>query len=167
MWRKRACRRGAAPRSANRFPVSKPGWVSAARRRDCRAHVSGAQRRKLPAIAGDAAVIINVDLPAGFHLNPTAPQRYTVSIEHGGEPLKSAPINVNKTAKGLTPPIRVPIGLGAGPAIARVSFTFVYCREDNTGVCRIKTLQWQAPLEVVNETNTTNEINLRGKVSGD
>ncbi|HMH45572.1 MAG TPA: hypothetical protein VK557_18935, partial [Pyrinomonadaceae bacterium] len=129
-----------------------------------------AEEIKLPSQklrAGDAAVIINIDLPAGYHLNPTAPQRYTVAIEQGGESLKSAPINVNKMAKGLTPPIRVPIGLGAGAATARVSFTFVYCREDNTGVCRIKTLQWQAPLEVVNDANATNEISLRGKVSGD
>jgi len=126
-----------------------------------------AEEIKLPSQklrAGDSAVVINVDLPAGYHLNPTAPQRYTVAIEQGGESLKSAPINVNKTAKGLTPPIRVPIGLGAGAATARVSFTFVYCREDNTGVCRIKTLQWQAPVEVVNDPNATNEIKLTAKV---
>src|SRR5205085_7262351 len=92
-----------------------------------------AEEIKLPSQrlhAGDAAVVINVDLPAGYHLNPTAPQRYTVSIEQGGESLTSAPVNVNKSAKGLVPPIRVPIGLGAGAATARVSFTFVYCRED-------------------------------------
>ena len=126
-----------------------------------------AEEIKLPSQklrAGDSAVVINVDLPAGYHLNPTAPQRYTVAIEQAGESLKSAPINVNKTAKGLTPPIRVPIGLGAGAATARVSFTFVYCREDNTGVCRIKTLQWQAPVEVVNDPNATNEIKLTAKV---
>ncbi len=129
-----------------------------------------AEEIKVPAQkirAGNGAVIINVELPRGYHLNPTAPQRYTVSLQQGGEELKTAPVNVNKTAKGQTLPIRVPIGLGAGAATARVSFTFVYCREDNTGTCRIKTLQWQAPLEVVNDASATNEIKLSGKVTGD
>jgi thiol-disulfide isomerase/thioredoxin len=116
---------------------------------------------------GDASIIINVDLPAGYHLNPTAPQRYSVAIESGGELLKSAPANVNKTAKGLSLPIRVPVNIGAGSATARASFTFVYCREDNTGTCRIKTLQWQAPIEVVNDASVPNEIKLNGKVNVD
>jgi len=47
------------------------------------------------------------------------------------------------------------------------SFTFVYCREDNTGTCRIKTLAWRVPVEVVNDPGAVNEINLLGKVSGD
>src|SRR6202008_1845811 len=28
--------------------------------------------------AGDSAVVINVDLPVGYHLNPTAPQKYSI-----------------------------------------------------------------------------------------
>src|SRR5437763_3094457 len=124
-----------------------------------------AEEIKLPSQklrAGDSAVVINVDLPVGYHLNPTAPQRYTMTLDQGDTALKT-PV----TGKGLTLPIRVPVAFAAGSATARVSFTFVYCREDNTGTCRIKTLQWQAPLEVVSDVNTTNEINLRGKVSGD
>src|SRR5205823_1209837 len=118
-----------------------------------------AEEIKLPSQklrAGDSAVVINVDLPAGYHLNPTAPQRYTVTLDQEDTALKTAPV----TGKGLTLPIRVPIAFAAGTATARVSFTFVYCREDNTGVCRIKTLQWQAPVEVVNDPNATNEIKL-------
>jgi thiol-disulfide isomerase/thioredoxin len=125
-----------------------------------------AEEIKLPAQkirSGDAAVIINVELPQGYHLNPTAPQRYVVSLEQGGEQLKT-PVQVNKSAKGLTLPIRVPIEFGAGSASARVSFTFVYCREDDTGTCRIKTLQWQAPVEVVNDNGAPNEIKLSAKV---
>ncbi|HEX8898272.1 MAG TPA: hypothetical protein VF751_06215, partial [Chthoniobacterales bacterium] len=126
-----------------------------------------AEEIKLPSQkirAGDSAVIINVELPPGYHLNPSAPQRYVVSLEQGGEQLQTPPVNVNKTAKGLTFPIRVPIGLGPGPATAKVSFTFVYCREDNTGTCRIKTLQWQAPVEVVSDAGASREIKLSAKV---
>ncbi|HYX30076.1 MAG TPA: thioredoxin-like domain-containing protein [Pyrinomonadaceae bacterium] len=127
-----------------------------------------AEEIKLPSQkvrAGDSAVTINVELPTGYHLNPTAPQRYVVSLEQGGEKLSTPPINVNKSAKGLTLPLRVPINLGGGGATtARVSFTFVYCREDNTGVCRIKTLQWQAPIEIVSDAGAPTEIKLSAKV---
>src|SRR5215831_9789768 len=117
--------------------------------------------------AGDATVVINVDLPAGYHLNPAAPQRYTIAIQKDGEQPQTAPVDISKSARGLALPIRIPIGVNAGSAIARASFTFVYCREDNTGVCRIKTLQWQAPLEVVNEAVAANEIKLNAKVTAE
>jgi hypothetical protein len=68
-------------------------------------------------------------------------------------------------------PLRVPIGFGAGTGrgsyVVHASFTFVYCRDDNTGTCRIKTLQWQAPVEVVNDAAATNEIKLNGKVAAE
>jgi thiol-disulfide isomerase/thioredoxin/DNA-binding beta-propeller fold protein YncE len=114
--------------------------------------------------AGDAAVLINVELPPGYHLNPTAPQRYGVSLQQGLEELKTPAVDANRTTKGLTLPIRVPIGLGAGSATARVFFTFVYCRDDNTGTCRIKTLKWQAPVEVVSDASAPSEIKLSAKV---
>lgn len=117
--------------------------------------------------AGDAAVVIDINLPAGYHLNPTAPQRYSVMIEAGGESMQSAPVDVSKTTKGLSLPIRIPIGVGAGTATARASFTFVYCREDNTGVCRIKTLQWKVPVEVTTDANAPAEIKLSAKVTAD
>ena len=117
--------------------------------------------------AGDSTVVINVELPAGYHLNPNAPQRYSVAIEQGAEQWTIPSVNANKTGQGLSLPIRVPIGIGAGSAVVRASFTFVYCREDNTGVCRIKTLQWQAPVEVVNDAAAPNEIKLSAKVGVD
>jgi NHL repeat-containing protein len=115
---------------------------------------------------GNATVVINLDLPAGYHLNPTAPQRYQASIQQGLEKLSTPSINANQTGKGVTLPIRVaPLGAGAGSAIVRVTFTFVYCRKDNTGVCRIKTVKWEAPVEVTSDPNAPSEINLSAKVT--
>ncbi len=114
--------------------------------------------------AGDASIVIDINLPAGYHLNPTAPQRYSITIESGGEQTKSAPIEVSKTTKGLSLPIRIPIGVSAGPATARASFTFVYCREDNTGVCRIKSLMWRVPIEVEANATAPAEIRLTAAV---
>ena len=116
--------------------------------------------------SADGALSINVELPAGYHLNPTAPQRYQISIEHGGEALTIDPQNANRSTKGLRLPIRVPFGIkSAGAAEIRASFTFVYCREDNTGTCRIKTLVWRAPVEVVADVNAPTEIRLSASVN--
>ncbi len=129
-----------------------------------------AERMELPAQklrVGDSTVVIDVELPPGYHLNPNAPQRYAVSIQQGAEEPKTPSVNANQTGQGVALPIRVPVGVGAGPAVIRASFSLVYCREDNTGVCRIKTLQWQAPVEAVNDASAPNEIKLSAKVGGD
>src|SRR5437867_6519802 len=115
---------------------------------------------------GDGALSINVELPAGYHLNPTAPQRFQVSVEQGGEALTIDPQNAAGSTKGLRLPIRVPFAIrSAGAAEIRASFTFVYCREDNTGTCRIKTLVWRAPVEVVADVNAPTEIRLSASVN--
>lgn len=113
--------------------------------------------------AGDQSVLINVELPAGYHLNPDAPQRYSVALEQGGEALAATPIK--QSGKDLSLPLRVPVRIGNGTAVLRASFTFVYCREDNTGTCRIKTLVWRAPVEVTADANAASEIRLTSTVN--
>jgi thiol-disulfide isomerase/thioredoxin len=114
---------------------------------------------------GNATLVINVELPTGYHLNPTAPQKYSVDFKAGEGVTHSD--SVTKSTKGLTLPIRVPVSIRPGSNGVLASFTFVYCREDNTGVCRIKTMRWQAPIEIVADSHAPNEINLRGKVNGE
>jgi hypothetical protein len=68
--------------------------------------------------------------------------------------------------------LQLPISLlfkasAAGDAELRASFTFVYCREDNTGTCRINTLVWRAPVEVVNDASAPAEIKLSTRVTAD
>jgi thiol-disulfide isomerase/thioredoxin len=116
---------------------------------------------------GDATVLINIDLPPGYHLNPTAPQRYKISVEGGAQSLTIDQHDASRTAKGLELPIRIPVhASGAGTGALRASFTFVYCRDDNTGTCRIKTLVWRAPVEVVADPNAPAEIKVLGKING-
>ncbi len=118
--------------------------------------------------AGEGAVVINVELPAGYHLNPTAPQRYKVSTESGAQTLVIDQQNASRTAKSLQLPIHIPFrAVSAGVAELRASFTFVYCREDNTGTCRIKTLVWRAPVEVVADPAAPAEIKLTTRVKAE
>jgi len=123
---------------------------------------------KLPAQklrAGDASIVINVQLPAGYHLNQSAPHRYNVSVDNNAQLLVIEPQNASRSAKDLRLPIRIPVrAAGSGSAGLSAAFTFVYCREDNTGVCRIKTLNWRVPVEVVNDANAGAEINLSARV---
>ena len=108
-------------------------------------------------------------------MNPSAPQRYHASILDGPQHLSPAPTQLdglawrdrtlNVSKKGLSLPIRVPLRTGeAGGAELRVWATLFYCREDNTGVCKIKTLAWSVPVEVTSDAGAPREITLRAKV---
>jgi thiol-disulfide isomerase/thioredoxin len=136
-----------------------------------------AEQSKLPpqrlAAVGDAALVVDVALPVGYHLNPDAPNRYTVTVEDGAQSLALAdagadPKSTGRTAKDLRLPLRVPLRAAAtGAARLRVSLRLYYCREDNTGTCRIKTLVWLVPVELTAEPAAPREIRLQGKVEGE
>jgi DNA-binding beta-propeller fold protein YncE len=110
------------------------------------------------------SVTIEVELPAGYHLNPMAPQRYRVTADGLSVDEKDA----TKATKDLKLPIKVPLKAGAkGNSTLKAQVTLFYCREDNTGTCRIKTLAWQLPVEITDDPSTTTELRLKGKLSID
>lgn len=126
----------------------------------------------------ESAVIVQIDLPPGYHLNPTAPQRYRVSVEKGHRQvgLHSATQTgavwrekvISHSAKNLQLPLRIPFRtFEPGEAELRVQLTLFYCREDNTGTCRIKTLVWRAPVEVTADTSAPHEVKIQGKLTNE
>jgi hypothetical protein len=123
-------------------------------------------------VGQDVALVLDAALPAGYHLNPSAPHRYTVSVEGGrgtlalvGPDGAGGESVVRGGGKDLRLPLRLPLrALAPGAATLRVRLTLYYCREDNTGTCRIKTLAWDAPVEVTGEAGAPREIKLQGKV---
>ena len=109
---------------------------------------------------------IAVELPAGYHLNPLAPQRYKVSVD--GKSVAVDEKSASVSSKDLKLPVRVPLNAtAAGPATVRAQITLFYCREDNTGTCRIKTLAWQVPVEVTSDPNAPADLKLKGKLDAD
>jgi hypothetical protein len=113
--------------------------------------------------AGTGALMINVALPDGYHLNPAAPQRYAISSD--GNAIQVDPKVAKRSSKDLTLPLRVPIqAQSAGSAALRVQVTLFYCREDNTGTCRIKTLVWKVPVDVVADTRAPGELKFEGRL---
>jgi DNA-binding beta-propeller fold protein YncE len=114
---------------------------------------------------GEGTLVIEVALPAGYHLNPAAPQRYSVTVDNS-KVIAVADNNAQRSDKKLTFPISIPIqSLETGAAKLRAQATLVYCRDDNTGTCRIKTLVWNVPVEVVNDATAANEVKLQGKLT--
>jgi thiol-disulfide isomerase/thioredoxin len=117
---------------------------------------------------GEGALVVDVALPAGYHLNTTAPQRYKIAVE-GDTKLLTLDGNTKnlsaRTMKDLRLPLRIPLhALDAGMTALRIQVTLYYCREDNTGTCQIKTLVWHAPVEVTLDANAPREIKAQGEI---
>ena len=126
----------------------------------------------------DGALVIQVELPAGYHLNSMAPQRYHVSVEKGAQQLallsptatgaSERRSEAKLTSRDLKLPLRIPFNASApGPAELKIQLTIFYCREDNTGTCLIKTLIWRVPVTVVKDAAALTEIKIQGKVGAD
>lgn len=95
-------------------------------------------------------LVVRVDLPSGYHLNQQAPQRYSLSVAGGGEAIALSNGKLGITAP-IDPatrfPLRIPLSAKqAGQAELKLQMSLFYCREDNTGTCRIKTLVWRVPV---------------------
>jgi DNA-binding beta-propeller fold protein YncE len=115
----------------------------------------------------NAVLIIDVALPAGYHLNPAAPQRYKVTVDNEKTIMIDSSV-ASGSSKDLKLPIKVPFVVSAtGSAALKVQTTLFYCREDNTGTCRIKTLVWQVPIESSSTSNAATELTLQAKLSAD
>jgi len=126
--------------------------------------------------AGEASLTVEVALPEGHHLNPSAPHRYQIAVEEGDDRLKITSVGAaaavgpgerkfSAADRGLSLPLRVSLrAAGDGAAALRVRLTLYYCREDNTGVCRVKTLDWRVPLEVTAAAGAPHELRLRARL---
>jgi DNA-binding beta-propeller fold protein YncE len=124
------------------------------------------QPRQLRARLEKGSLVVDVTLPAGYHLNSYAPQHYKVSVESGAASLAVAEAaEVGRKSKDLKFPLRVPLHtLEAGNAELKVSVTMYYCRDDDTGTCQIKTLNWNVPVEVMAGGTGSDEIRVEKMV---
>ena len=115
----------------------------------------------------NATLEINVELPPGYHLNPMAPQRYKISVDDPKTIVIDEKLAA-RSSKDLKLPLRIPLNaVNAGSANLNAQVTLFYCREDNTGTCRIKTLVWKQPVQVTADASAASEVRLRGKLTTD
>ena len=106
------------------------------------------------------SLVFNLNLPEGFHLNPNAPQRYEISVENGQN------LTVVKPKEKFSNlPLIIPFQSGkSGAAQLKAKLTVYFCREDNTGTCRIKTLVWNIPVNVVTDGKSASKIEISANV---
>jgi hypothetical protein len=113
----------------------------------------------------DGTLVIKVELPDGYHLNPAAPQRYRVGSETETKALTLEPRTSKGSSKDLRFPLRVPLhATTKGSANLVAQLTLFYCRDDNTGTCRIKTLLFRLPVEVTDAQDAPGEIEVRARI---
>jgi hypothetical protein len=116
---------------------------------------------------------LNVELPAGYHLNTAAPQRYRVTVENGPNQLgvkssSGVQREISRSEKNPKLPLLVTLqSLEPGAAELKVQFSFVYCRTDNTGTCRIKTVVWRVPVEVSKDETAPRDLKVSAKVAAE
>lgn len=93
-------------------------------------------------------MLIHLQFPEGYHLNPQAPLHYSISVSGEGVTIAEA----ERMGQVLAPPLplTIPFQAAAGThqATAAIDVTFSYCREDDTGVCVIQSVRWQIPLHI-------------------
>jgi len=108
----------------------------------------------------DNSLVFNIKLPEGFHLNPNAPQRYEISVENGRS-IKIA----NPAQRFKMLPLIVPFAvMQKGAANLKAKLTVYYCREDNTGVCLIKSLVWNVPVNIIADKKASSKIEISATV---
>jgi hypothetical protein len=93
-------------------------------------------------------ILISLQFPDGYHLNPLAPLNYSGSVS--GEGISIAESDRMGQAIAPSLPLAIPFQTTTGPhqATADIDMTFYYCREDNSGVCVIQSVRWQVPLHI-------------------
>jgi DNA-binding beta-propeller fold protein YncE len=105
----------------------------------------------------ESTLVFNLKFPEGYHLNTNAPNRYEITVGKGSK-IEFA----SAAGKYKSVPLTVPFtALKKGAGILRAKLTVYYCREDNTGVCLIKTLAWEIPLKIVSGKNVSGKIELK------
>ena len=115
-----------------------------------------ARKMAVQEIAQKSELVFNLNFPEGFHLNSQAPNRYEIEIEGGTNIIVA---NAKQKFKSL--PLAIPLEAAKeGSGVIKAKFTIYYCREDDTGVCLIKTLAWEIPVKVVSQKNVSSRIEL-------
>jgi thiol-disulfide isomerase/thioredoxin len=105
--------------------------------------------------AAKSRLIINVEIPAPYKLNPGSPLEYRIDL--AGQSSTQIP-NQRTTVKDGKFPLQIPLTLKEGQSEISASTSFVYCRESDEGACIIKSLRWKIPVQAT--TDGQNEIHL-------
>ncbi|MBI2472241.1 MAG: redoxin domain-containing protein [Planctomycetes bacterium] len=102
----------------------------------------------------DIQLIVDINIPKGYHLNPNAPLIYRIDAGNG--------IRVeqpNQDVRLENPVLPIKVSFKTGSEIERteikVSACLYFCREDNQGACYIDAAVWKQPIRIDKNSGDT------------
>lgn len=101
---------------------------------------------------GDATLILQLELPAGYKLNAQAPSALTITTaQNSAVTLASSADQITRNPKF---PISVSIKAGEGDAIIKADFIVYYCEAAKESLCYFKEARLSLPVKVMKGTGT-------------
>ena len=105
-------------------------------------------------LGADAEIEFKVEfqLPADFKLNPLMPVKYRVAVEGDASLVPADFQNVRQEAsidEGPAASFKIPVTKKGGRATFLVTVTYGYCRDGKGGLCKVDSLRFKVPVELV------------------
>jgi thiol-disulfide isomerase/thioredoxin len=93
---------------------------------------------------------IELGLPDGYKLNPQASVTYRVTAPPGQAVVAADALNARDEAEtdGTTAKFRLPLAAASGEIVLQVSVWYTYCREGESGLCKLGSGRWTVPVQV-------------------
>ena len=93
-----------------------------------------------------------VELPEDYKLNPDLTPSFRVQTAEGVKLVTPEALQGKQEAEALTGKnvirLQIPLVAGAASGELKLQVTFGYCRAGTGGLCKLKTLAWQIPVEL-------------------
>jgi sugar lactone lactonase YvrE len=98
------------------------------------------------------AVSLDVELPEDYKLNPQLAPSFRVQTGEGQKLVAAEVLEGKQEAEIVegknTIRLKIPLAAGARQGDLKLQVTFGFCRAGTGGLCKLKTLAWQIPLQV-------------------
>lgn len=107
------------------------------------------ESQRLP-IGADVELRVSIELPDGVKLNDLAPISYQIDNVGTGESVRGDRLGVRQQLSPATAQFSLPVRTAdaAGTGAIRLSLTYYFCREDAGGICEVRSVIYEIPLEL-------------------
>jgi len=103
-------------------------------------------------VADGLEFLVDFALPPDFKLNPLLPVKYKVTVDGQTDLVSANVLNVRQEAAsedGTSIKFKLPVEKKAGTGTLLISVTYGYCREGKGGLCKVDTIKFKVPVELV------------------
>ena len=112
-------------------------------------------------------VSLDLELPEDYKLNPQLAPSFRVQTAEGAKLVAAEALEGKQEAELVEGKnrvqLKIPLAAGARQGDLKLQVTFGYCRAGTGGLCKLKTLAWQIPLQV-DPQSPQKQLNLSAKI---